>query len=260
MIQLDFGFGDLEASLWLMVFTMTRIAAALLAAPLFGAAAVPMQLRVAVSGALAVLACNWLPIAAPPALLSLAGLLAVLGEVAIGLALGFVLQLVFAAPVVAAEMIGGSMGMAIATAADPSSGAHSPALGQYFSVVLMVVFLGLGGHLQFIALIIRSYEAFPPGTAWFSGERMEQVAAFGGALFTTAVAIALPVTLVLLVVQVVTGVLSRSAPALNLFALGLPAGVLAGIAALIVAAPLLTDRLTQLSADAIEMTVSVIAR
>jgi flagellar biosynthetic protein FliR len=48
-------------------------------------------------------------------------------------------------------------------------------------------------------------------------------------MFATAVAIALPVTLVLLLVQVVTGVLSRSAPALNLFALGLPAGVLAGL-------------------------------
>lgn len=259
MIGLNFGFGQVEGSLWLLVFTMTRIAAALLAAPLFGASAVPVQLRVAISGALAVLACNWLPVTAPPALLSLDGLVAVLGEVAIGLTLGFVLQIAFAAPVIAAEMIGGAMGMAIATTADPGSGAQSPALGQYFSVVLMVVFLGLGGHLQFIALVMHSYEAFPPGAPWFSAARMEQVVGFGGTLFATGVAIALPVTLVLLVVQVVTGVLSRSAPALNLFALGLPAGVLAGIAALIVTAPLLADRLTQLAGDGIAMSASVIA-
>ena len=67
-------------------------------------------------------------------------------------------------------------------------------------------------------------------------------------------------TLVLLVVQVVTGVLSRSAPALNLFALGLPAGVLAGIAALIASAPLITDQMTDLSAAAIEQTRSVMIR
>jgi flagellar biosynthetic protein FliR len=260
VIALQFGFGSAEQSLWLLVFAMTRIGAALLAAPLFGAVAVPMQLRVAVSCALAVLAINWLPVAAPPALLSLDGLLAVLGEVAIGLSLGFVLQLAFAAPIVAAETIGGSMGMGIATTADPASGAHSPALGQYFTVLLIVIFLGTGGHLQFIALIMRSYEAFPPGSAWFSGERMEQLVGFGGTLFATAVAIALPVTMVLLVVQVVTGVLSRSAPALNLFALGLPAGVLAGIAALILAAPLVTDRLAQLSAEGIELTAQVLAR
>lgn len=260
MIALDFGFGNLEPALWLLVFTMTRIAAALLASPLFGASAVPMQLRVAISGALAVLACNWLPVTAPPALLSLAGLLAVAGEVAIGLSLGFVMQLAFAAPVVAAEMIGGSMGLAIATASDPNSGAHSPALGQYFSVMLMVIFLGVGGHLQFLALVMRSYEAFPPGATWFSAERMEQVASFATAMFATGVAIALPVTLVLLVVQVVTGVLSRSAPTLNLFALGLPAGIIAGLAALIASAPLLADRLTLLSTDAIAMTESVVTR
>ena len=260
MIALNFGFGNLEAGLWLLVFTMTRIAAALLASPLFGATSVPMQLRVAISGALAVLACNWLPVSVPPALLSLDGMLAVVGEVIIGLSLGFTLQLAFAAPIIAAEMIGGSMGMGIATAADPNSGAHSPALGQYFAVVLMVVFLGLGGHLQFLALVMRSYEAFPPGADWFSAGRMEQVAGFATAMFATAVAIALPVTLVLLVVQVVTGVLSRSAPALNLFALGLPAGVITGFAALIASAPLLTDQLALLSSDAIAMAEAVVTR
>jgi flagellar biosynthesis protein FliR len=62
-------------------------------------------------------------------------------------------------------------------------------------------------------------------------------------MFETAVRIALPVTLVLLLVQILTGVLSRSAPSLNLFALGLPAGVLAGITALILAAPLIYEQL-----------------
>jgi len=59
-------------------------------------------------------------------------------------------------------------------------------------------------------------------------------------------------------VQVVTGVLSRSAPALNLFALGLPAGVLAGLAALIASAPLVTDQMTDLSSDAIAASKSLL--
>jgi flagellar biosynthetic protein FliR len=55
-------------------------------------------------------------------------------------------------------------------------------------------------------------------------------------------------------------VLSRSAPSLNLFALGLPAGVLAGIAALIVSAPLLPEAMAALTADALHQAESVIAR
>jgi len=259
VIQLTFGFGALEAELWKLLFVMTRIGAALLAAPFFGAAAVPVQLRVAITGAIAVLVCAWVPVTVPPALFSVAGLLAVAGEVLVGLTLGFVLQLSFAAPIIAAEQIGGAMGMSIAAATDPMSGAHSPALGQYFMVLLTVIFLGLGAHLTWLQLVIDSYAALPPGASWIAPERLQMVAGFGGAMFTAAVAIALPVTLVLLLVQVLSGVLSRSAPSLNLFALGLPAGVLAGIAGLIAAAPLAVEQMADLSAQAVTQAAEVIA-
>lgn len=260
MIALDFGFGAVEAELWKLVFLMTRVGAALLAAPFFGAAAVPAQLRVAITAAMAVLVSAWVPVTVPPALLSLAGMLILAGEVLVGLALGFVLQLSFAAPILAAEQIGGAMGMTIASTADPVSGAQSPALGQYFTVMLTVIFLGLGAHLTWLRLLIESYQAFPPGGGWFGPDRVEHLLGFGTNMFIAAVAIALPVTLVLLLVQVAAGVLSRSAPALNLFALGLPAGILAGLAALIVVAPLYVDQFTVLSEDAIRHSAELLAR
>lgn len=260
MIQLDFGFGPVEGEFWRWMFAMTRIGAAMLAAPLFGAGSVPPQLRVIMAGAIAVMVCAWTPLTAPPALFSAMGLLMVAGEILVGLSLGFVLQLSFAAPIIAAEVIGGAMGMSMATSVDPNSGTASPALGQYFTVVLTVIFLALGGHLQWIGLVVESYSVFPPGETWLGAEKLAAIAGFATTMFLTAVAIALPVTLVLLVVQVVTGVLSRSAPALNLFALGLPAGVIAGIAALIVSAPLLTDQMTDLSTNALSEVRSVLVK
>jgi flagellar biosynthetic protein FliR len=187
-------------------------------------------------------------------------MVSVAGEVLVGVALGFVLQFAFAAPVIAAEMIGGAMGMSMATAVDPNSGSQSPALGQYFTVVVTLIFLALGGHLQWIALVIESYRVFPPGQTWLGADKLAEIAGFGGTMFVTAVAIALPVSLIMLVVQVVTGILSRSAPALNIFALGLPAGVLAGIAGLIVAAPVLTDQASLLTSDALAATARVLAK
>jgi flagellar biosynthetic protein FliR len=260
MMGLDFGFGAVEAELWRLLFAMTRIGAALLAVPLFGAVAVPAQVRVMLAGAIGVLVCAWTPLTVPPALFTLAGLLAVLGEVLVGLALGFTLQLAFAAPVIAAEVIGGAMGMSIATAADPASGAHSPVLGQYFTVLMTLVFLGVGAHLQWFALLVESYTAFPPGQTWLGAARLEGLTAFAATMFATGLAIALPVTLVLLLAQVLTGVLSRSAPALNLFALGLPLGVLTGLVALIAGAPLAADRLAGLVADGIAATAGLLAR
>jgi flagellar biosynthetic protein FliR len=260
VLQLNFGFGAIEADFWRWMFVMTRIGAAMFAAPLFGAATVPPQVRVIATGAIALLVCGWTPVAAPPALLSVGGLLSVGNEVVIGLAIGFALQLSFAAPTLAAEIIGGGMGMSIATTADPVSGAHSPAMGQYFAVVLTVIFLGTGAHLNWIALLIDSYATFPPGTAWLAPGRMDLITQFAGQMFITALLIALPVTLILLLVQVTTGIISRSAPSLNLFSLGLPAGVLAGLAAMIAAAPMLPDVMVDISATAVGHAAALIAQ
>ncbi len=260
MIGIDFGLGAVEQELWRLLFVMTRIGAALLAAPFFGAASVPVQLRVAIAGTIAVLVCAWSPVQAPEALLSLQGLLIVAGEVLIGLALGFVLQILFAAPVIAAEVISGTMGLSMAVSNDPATGERSTALGQYFTIILVLIFLSLGAHLQFLSLVVESYRVFPPGETWLGAERIHHVAEFGGKMFALAVAIALPVVMILLIVQFVTGVLSRSAPSLNLFALGLPAGVLAGIAALIAAAPLLFEQLIDLSYVAVTDSASLLIR
>ncbi|MFT4026641.1 MAG: flagellar biosynthetic protein FliR [Novosphingobium sp.] len=260
MNGLDFGFGPLELEFWRWMFVMTRIGAALLAAPIFGASGVPMQVRVVVTGAIAALVCSWTDVTPPHALLSANGILWVAGEALIGLTLGFVLQLSFAAPMMAAELIGGGMGMSMAAASDPNTGAHSTALGQYFTVVLTLIFLSLGGHLQWLDLVVESYKTFPPGETWLGTERIGVIVGFGSQMFLTAVAIALPVTLVLLIVQLVAGVLSRSAPALNLFSLGLPAGVLAGLAALIISAPMLADQFADLTTQAIRQTGEVIAK
>ncbi len=260
MTSLTFGFEAVEAEFWRWLFVMTRIGAALFAAPFFGAAAVPPQARVIMTGAIGILVCGWTSVQAPAALFTVPGMLAVAGETLIGLSLGFVLQLTFAAPTIAAEVIGAAMGMSIASTADPNTGAHSPALGQYYGIVLTLVFLGLGGHLLFIDLILKSYATFPPGHTWLGAERFALIGGFAAQMFATAVAIALPVTLVLLLVQVAAGVLSRSAPSLNLFALGLPAGVCAGIAALIISAPLTGDILADLAAGGLRQAESVIAR
>ena len=146
------------------------------------------------------------------------------------------------------------------SAADPQTGAHSPALGQYYGVVLTLVFLGLGGHLLFLDLVIKSYSSFPPGHTWLGPEKLAMIAGFGTQMFITAVAIAFPVTLILLLVQVGAGVVSRAAPSLNLFSLGLPAGVLAGLAALIISAPLTGDMMADLTAAALKQAEGVLLK
>lgn len=242
MNTLDFGFAGLEAQLWQILFLSIRCAAALMAAPMVGGMAVPVPLRVLLSLVLGVFVATWLPLPPTLAMMSFAALLAVVQEILIGAAMGFVLQLAFAIPLIAAEQISGTMGLAIATAIDPSSGSQSGALGSYFSISMTLLFYAIGGHLLWFQLLVESHRLLPPGSFLFAAENARGIVLFMGYALAAAAAIALPVVLVLLLVQVVTGVLARSAPALNLFALGLPAGVLAGIAALIIVMPIILDQ------------------
>lgn len=253
------AFGLFEQQLPAVLFLSVRTGAAMLAAPLFGAMSVPVQLRAFLGVALALFIHQWVPLPPLPDVLSMAGLLAVVQEAVIGLALGFVLQIAFAIPVIAAEQIAGTMGMAMATAVDPASGSQSGAIGQMFSLTLIFVFLGLGAHLLWFELVIESYRVVPPGPPGLSAQAMLRIPAFAGQMLATAAAIALPVVLVLLLVQLAAGVLSRSAPALNLFALGLPAGVLAGIAALIAVLPVIIDQFADLSQAAVQQAAGVLA-
>jgi flagellar biosynthesis protein FliR len=253
------GLGALEAQLWQLLFVMVRIGAALIAAPIFGARSVPVQVRIVLAAVVGIFVLNWVPVRLPDDMASLPTMVALATEVVIGFTLGFVLQLAFAAPLVAAEQIGGGMGMAMVTAVDPTSGNQSGAIGQLFGIVLALVFLAIGGHLLWLRLVVESYVLFPPGAAWDVGERGWLVASYLTQALATAVAIALPVTLVLLLVQLVTGVISRSAPSLNLFALGLPAGVLAGIGGLILAAPVLNTQFVMLASTAIEQVAEAVA-
>lgn len=255
---LDFGFSSLEGQLWQILFLSVRCGAALLAAPMIGGVTVPAPVRILLAIVLGFFVAVWVPLPPTPAMASLAAILAVVQEVVVGLMLGFVLQLAFAIPLVAAEQISGTMGLAIATAIDPASGAQGTALGTFFGLMLSLLFYATGAHLMWFELLIESYRLLPAGEVAFAAWRAESVVLFFGYGLGAAAAIALPVVLVLLLVQIVTGLLARSAPALNLFALGLPAGVIAGIAALIIAAPVMVGQLRGVLAAALDQAALLI--
>jgi flagellar biosynthetic protein FliR len=236
------GFEHIEDQLWLWLVAMLRPGAAFLAAPIFGMAAVPMQVRLVVSLAVGMAGLAAVPFQLPPdGVTSIAGVALVTGEVLAGLALGFAVQIGFSAALLAGETIGNTMGLGFAQMMNPLSGSSSPALGQFLSIIATFLFLAIGGHLTLATIIVDSYRALPVGAAMPAAASMRGLVMFGGDLFAAGLAIALPVGFALILVQIVMGMLSRSAPAMNLFAVGLPATLLAGLVLMAIAAPSMGD-------------------
>jgi flagellar biosynthetic protein FliR len=231
-------FAGVEAQLWLWMVAMIRPGAAFFAAPVFGAPQVPVQLRLIVALAIGMPAIDLVHFQLPDSgLVSFAGIGLVMGEVMVGLALGFALQIGFSAATIAGEVIGNTMGLGFAGMVDPLSEHGTPALSQLFTIMATFIFLAIGGHLSLATIIIDSYKNLPPGHAWIDQQGLRNLLLFGGDLFATGLAIALPVGFSLVLVQIVMGMLSRSAPSMNLFAVGLPATLMAGLVLLAIAAP-----------------------
>ena len=229
-----------------LMLASVRPGAAFLAAPIFGAPQVPVLLRfifaVAVGVPGSLLATAYLP---PDGVASVAGVALIMGEIIIGLALGFALQTGFAATAIAGEAIGNTMGLGFAATIDPMSGTGTPAVGQVLTILATLLFLSMDGHLAFITIILESYRALPIGGGLISPEAVGAVIRLGGAMFAASVVLALPVVTGVILIQLVMAMLARSAPALNLFAVGLPAALLGGLILFAFAMPVIGNAITR---------------
>lgn len=249
---------SIEPQIWALVFVMVRIGAAFVAAPVFGAVAIPVVVRVSLSGAIGVLVLAAHPVTPPAEIFALSTFLAIASEALVGLAMGFILQIAFAAPMIASEVIGTSMGIGFATAIDPQNGRSTPALGQFFSMMLTLLFLSVNGHLILVEMIVKSYDALPVGAAWMTTAQLKNIAFFGGYIFTAGLLLALPVGFLLLCLNLIVGMLSRSAPALNLFAVGLPASLAVGVVALALAFPAMGEYMLVIIREALAAAESLV--
>jgi flagellar biosynthetic protein FliR len=253
------GFGlSIEPQLWALLFVMVRVGAAFVAAPVFGNVSVPLQVRVVLAGAIGVLVLGMHDITPPPQVFAVATFLSIAAEALVGLALGFILQIAFAAPLIAGELIGGSMGIGFANMIDPNSGRSSPAIGQFLSILLTLLFLSVDGHLVLVDTVARSYTALPPGAAWMAPEQLRDIALFGGYAFFAGLLLALPVGFLLLCLNLVVGMISRSAPALNLFSIGLPASLAVGVIAMAAAFPAMGDYMLVVVREGLEAARSLV--
>ena len=244
-------FGNVETQLTLWMIAMIRPGAAFLVAPVFANSSVPVQLRLVLAAAIGIPAAAAVQLVVPQSgVLSVEGILMLMAEVLAGLAIGFALQIGFAAAQVAGEVISNAMGLGFAAMTNPMGGQASPAVGQFLALLATFLFLATDGHLALASILVDSYRALPPG-AWLSANAIGGLLQFGSLVFSAGLVIALPVGFALILVQIIMGLVARSAPTLNLFSVGLPATLLAGIILLAIGTPVMADSIQDVLSQAL---------
>ena len=221
--------GQLEGWLVQYFWPFVRIGACFMLAPGFSARFIPPRVRLLLAGAIALIVA---PLVPPPVVtpFSLAGVIVTLQQVIIGLALGFVLQLIFDSLAMGGQLLSNTMGLGFAFNVDPLRGVGTPVLGQLYMIMVTLTFLALNGHLLLIELLVDGFTTLPVGTTGLGREGVWSVVAWGSHLFEGALMVALPGMTALLVVNLAFGVMSRAAPSLNLFAVGFPITLVFGLA------------------------------
>ena len=227
-------FGGLQTAGFILV--LARISPLFVVAPLFSSRQLPARVRTIVACALAV---GLTPIAMhgqqiPNDVLALFGL--VLKELLVGLGFAMSLALLFAAVSSAGALLDMLVGFSFGAIVDPLTGNQSAVLTQLYGLVALAVFVAIDGTSWVIGGLARTYDLVPVTAAPDVRSLAAGVVATFTTIFSSALQVAAPVLLALVITDVAFGVVTRVVPQLNVFAVGFPAKI--GIGLLLVGATL----------------------
>jgi flagellar biosynthetic protein FliR len=232
---------DIVERFYAFLWPMLRISALLLAAPVFSLQAVTVRIRVLLALALSVMVYplfDW-PVIDP---LSAPGLLEIFNQLSIGVFMGLMLQIVTAAVVVAGQAVSNAMGLSMASLIDPNLG-NVPVIAQFLLILSTLIFVSLGGHAMLLAMVLESFSTLPVGRSLIDQVAYGQLVSWSSMMFLGAVLTALPVMVTLLFISIGLGVVTRAAPSLNIFSVGLPATIVAGFFVLMVSLSSIAGRI-----------------
>ena len=212
----------------LLVFLLVlgRVSGILAATPMFGGKLVPNRIKAALAFALALVL---FPALIPklgnlPTDLISFGLLMV-KEALIGISLGLLSQLIFAAVEFSGFIVSTQMGLSIALQFDPTLGMQVSSLAVFQNLLAMLLFLSLGAHHIFFAAIIESYQLLPVGQWQMSVELLTFFTKTVSGIFVLGMKLAAPVMASLLAVTVMLGIMARVFPQMNVFMVSMPLNI-----------------------------------
>jgi flagellar biosynthesis protein FliR len=230
---------QLETWIALFLWPAIRLLSLISIAPILGHRAVPRQVKVGLALLLAIVIGPLLPTAPDMKILSPHGLELLWQQMAIGISIGFSMRIVLAAIEFAGEVIGLQMGLSFAGFFDLQSNQGSNAVSSWLSMVATLLFLSLNGHLIMLHAVIDSFYAFPVGDFSHALFSPKFLVAMGAKIFSIGLSLALPMIAVMLFINISLGIIARSAPQLNIFAIGFPLTILVGLVTLLLSVPFL---------------------
>lgn len=230
--------------------SLARTSAWVAVSPLFAANGIAAVGRLALAIALALTATPIAAASGPPPPDNLYVFVAVLlGQVALGLVLGWITSLALAIFQSAGAMIDLTSGFSVGALLDPVTGSQTAVMGRLFSMVFVALFFATNAHLVVIGGFVRTFVASPPTVMpLFDSDSVAMAAGSLSDLMLASLEIAAPVLGALLLAEVALALAARFVPQANVFMIGLPLKMgiaLAVVGSTLIFMPVYTERIVE---------------
>jgi len=169
-----------------------------------------------------------------------------LRELMLGLFLGFILQMIVMSVRVSSELIGHEMGFTMSSVVDPNTGVNMPLLVQIYELLFLLGLLAMNGHHFFMRALLESFNRAPVGVVAIDKNIPEMALDFFAEMFTAGITFAAPITVLLALVSVLVGLLTRAVPQLNIMEFSFNLRIALGLVAMLIFAPVLAPAMTRL--------------
>lgn len=204
------------------LWPLFRVMGFFMAVPLLGSQTLPSNVRLLLSLVVTLAILPMVPAVPQIDLISIEAFLVIFQQVLIGVAFGFVIQVVYQVFALAGQMYAMQAGLGFASMADPANGVNTTVVAQFLVIGANLLFVTMGGHLALIQILADSFRMIPIGYSGIDREFFWELINMGGWMFASAFLIVIPGVTALLMVQAGLGIVTRAAPQLNIFSLGFP--------------------------------------
>ncbi|GAB3265064.1 flagellar biosynthetic protein FliR [Chitinimonas naiadis] len=228
---------QIQAWLGVLLWPAFRIMAIFATDPFYSSRSIPARVKVTLAILLSILIAPALPPMPAVAPVSPLGILILGQQILIGTAIGLTMRLVFSSVEMAGHLAGLQMGLGFASFYDPQHGTNTVVVAQLTSLLTILVFLALNGHLLVIETIVKSFVLLPISAEPIKALGFRLLVDSAAQIFTLSLLLSLPVLAALLITNLSIGVMSRASPQFNVFAVGFPLTLGVGIAALYFSLP-----------------------
>jgi flagellar biosynthetic protein FliR len=153
-------------------------------------------------------------------------------EIVIGLSIALAVRALIAAAELAGHLSGFQIGFSYAATIDPVSGVRNTVITSLYGLLAILAFFAINGHHEILRALAVSYARLPIGAGQIDGSILLAVRQILALVFTVGARLAAPIIVVLLIVELAVGLISRSAPALSFMVIGYPLRIIVGLAVL----------------------------